>query len=78
MKISTLIIAMMVTLAAVCAAADDSKGQDFVSSTLSDVVDKVDKYTSGEKDILDSENDDAEDTRPVLGRRRQGDLGAGL
>jgi hypothetical protein len=78
MKTSVLIIAILVTLVPVCAARDDSQGQDFVSSTLSDIFEKVDKYSSGEKGMLDSENDGAEDTGGTLGRKRQRGLETGL
>ena len=52
---------MAVVIAATCGVsfADDVSGDDnFFSSTLSSVVDKVNKYTSGEKGLLTPDDND--------------------
>ena len=69
MKTSVLIISMLVTLTPVCAAGDETRGQDFVSSTLSTVFDKFDKYSSGEKGVFDSESEGAQYRTDALGHR---------
>lgn len=40
---------------ALCARDEGSAGDNFLTQTISDVVDKVGQYTSGEKGIIDPE-----------------------
>ena len=75
--IKGLFLVIMMTAAGVPAYAEEAKApnDDFISSTISDVFDKLGKYTVGEKDIFYSKDEnkdkdkDADYERDALGRK---------
>ncbi|MDD5496561.1 MAG: hypothetical protein PHP46_05625 [Candidatus Omnitrophica bacterium] len=55
-----LLLVLIMMLAGVFSYAEEKKGagDDFISSTVSDVFDKVNKYTSGQKDLFATPDED--------------------
>ena len=57
MKIVIIVFILVAVLGIAAYAVDDKSGEDnFLSSTVGSIFDKVGQYTSGEKGIFESEN----------------------
>ena len=73
--IKTIFLFFTVMMIGIPVYADDTKpgNEDFISSTVADVFDKIGQYTSGEKDILLEKNEGMDEDvgyeRDALGRK---------
>ena len=73
--VKVLFVALIIMAAVVSAYADEAQqsGDNFISSTLSDILGKVNQYTSGEKHIMSEDaegmNKDVGYTEDALGRK---------